>query len=115
MTNIAYPGSALTMKSSVGKIKAGQRMPYFVFRDAKNMYDYLTEPGFKLLYFGKGKNNFEQLQHLPFPVTAISFTEIPKTIFKNATDFYILLRPDNHISYMGKSLQRCMEFLEKLF
>jgi len=113
MTSIAYPGSALTIKSLLGKIKAGQRMPYFVFSDGKNMYDYLTEPGFKLLYFGK-EGNIEQVQHIKFPVTAFSFTEIPKPIFKTATDFYILVRPDDHISYIGKDLQCCIEFLEKI-
>ena len=116
MTSIAYPGSALTIKSSVGKIKAGQRMPYFVFRDGRNMYDYLSEPGFKLLYFGKeSKGNIEQLQHIKFPITTFSFTEIPKPIFKTTTDFYILLRPDNHISYIGKSLRACIGFLEKQY
>ena len=28
-------------------------MPYFVFSDGKNIYDYLTDPGFKLLFFGR--------------------------------------------------------------
>ena len=91
-------------------------MPYYVFTSGKNIYDYLTEPGFKLLFFGRdGGSDFEQLQRIKFPVTAFSFAEIPKALFKSATDFYILLRPDNHISYMGKSLQSCIEFLEKLY
>ncbi len=115
MTSIAYPGSALTVTSSLGKIKAGQRMPYFVFPSGKNIYEYLTEPGFKLLFFGReGGDNFEQLQRIKFPVTTFSFAEIPQPLFKTATDFYILLRPDNHISYIGKSLKSCLGFLEAI-
>jgi 2-polyprenyl-6-methoxyphenol hydroxylase-like FAD-dependent oxidoreductase len=116
MISIAYPGSALTVTGSVGKIKAGQRMPYFVFSSGKNIYDYLTEPGFKLLFFGRASgDNFEQLQRIKFPVSAFSFAEIPKSLFKNAGNFYILLRPDNHISYIGKDLQSSIEFLERLY
>ena len=91
-------------------------MPYFVFSDGKNIYDQVTEPGFKLLYFGnESKDNFEQIKKIKFPVTCFSFAEIPKPVFKTATGFYILLRPDNHISYIGKSLQCCIDFLEKLY
>ena len=115
MTSIAYPDSALTVKSSVGKVKAGQRMPYFVFSNGKNIFDYLTDPGFKLLFFGsERKNNFEQLKGIKFPVTSFSFSEIPKALFRNESDFYVLLRPDNHISYIGKDLFRCIEFLGKI-
>ncbi len=115
MTSIAYPGSALTVKSSVGKVKAGQRMPYFVFRDGTNIYDYIIDPGFKLLFFGKGRGNFEQLQQIKFPVSTFSFTEIPEPFFKTATGFYVLLRPDNHIAYTGKDLQCCIEFFKKIY
>lgn len=115
MTSIAYPDSALTVKSSVGKVKAGQRIPYFVFRDGKNIFDYLMDPGFKLLFFGEGSNShFEQLKNIKIPVTSFSFSEIPTALFKTGHDFYILLRPDNHISYIGESLDSCIGFLEKI-
>jgi hypothetical protein len=53
-TGIAYPHSTLTIKSQIEKIKAGDRMPYFVFSDGKEIFDYLEEPVFKLLFFGSG-------------------------------------------------------------
>ena len=115
MTSIAYPDSALTLKSSMGKVKAGQRMPYFVFSDGKNIYDYLMDPGFKLLYFGKAQGNFEQVPQLKYPVSTFSFTEIPERFFKSAGDFYVLLRPDNHIVYTGRDLQYCIEFLKIIY
>ncbi|MBC7873014.1 MAG: FAD-dependent monooxygenase [Ferruginibacter sp.] len=115
MTSIAYPGSSLTLPSAVGKIKAGQRMPYFIFSDGKNIYDYISAPGFKILYFGKeDQAGHTQLQKIKFPVSLVSFSEIPKSLFRNETGFYILLRPDNHIAYLGKDLHRCIDFLETL-
>ncbi len=124
MTNIAYPDSALTIKSSIGRVKAGKQMPYFVFNSAcptdpvrrgKNIYDHLVDPGFKLLFFGEGQGNFEKVKTIKIPITTFSFSEIPKSVFKTATDFYILLRPDNHISYIGKDVEGCITFLEKIF
>ncbi len=116
MTSIAYPGSALTITSSMGRVKAGQRIPYFVFRDGKNIFDYLTDPDFKLLYFGAAvPANPEELKNLKFPLSFFSFTDIPTALFKNETDFYILLRPDNHIAYIGKDGQAVTRFLRNFF
>ncbi len=115
MTSIAYPDSVLAVKSSLGKVKAGQRMPYFLFSDGKNIYDFLREPAFKLLFFGRGvPGDFEQLKNLSIPVTSFSFKEIPKTLFANESEFYVLLRPDNHICFIGKDLQPCIEFLKNV-
>jgi hypothetical protein len=114
-TGIAYPDSALTMKSSVGKIEAGDRMPYFVFTDGSEIFDYLTGPAFKLLYFGSQHNNrIVRLKNKKLPIATFSFTEIPKKIFDNTSDFYILLRPDNHISYIGKDINICNKVLENI-
>lgn len=113
MTSIAYPNSELTIKSSIGKIEAGQRMPYFVFSDGKNIFDYITEPGFKLLFFTKNKLAGKIIS--PFPVEVLTFKEIPAHIFKTADNFYILLRPDNHISYIGENINSCTDFFTKIF
>ena len=114
MTSIAYPDSAVTIKSAVSKVKAGQRMPYFVFSNGKNIYDSITVPGFKLLYFGKaGQENFEIVRSIKLPVSTFSFTEIP-SVFSGSDGLYVLLRPDNHISYIGKEVNRCMEFMERV-
>ena len=109
---IAYPHSSLTFQSKVGKIEAGERVPYFVFSDGKNIFDYLSMPSFKILFFGTGENQIEkQLVNLKFKVPSYSFTEIPKSIFGTATNFYILIRPDNHISYIGNNLDICKKLL----
>jgi len=104
-TGIAYPNSALTVRSSIGKIKAGDRMPYFIFSDNKSIYDYLKAPSFKALFFGNDSSTaFEQLKNLKFQFDTIFFNEIPKNVFGSNSDFYVLLRPDNHIFYIGKDL-----------
>jgi len=114
-TGIAYPHSTLTIKSQIEKIKAGDRMPYFVFSDGKEIFDYLEEPVFKLLFFGSGnKSQFDDLKELRFRVATFFFDEIPKKRFGSSTDFYILLRPDNHISYIGKNIGICLAFLKNL-
>jgi 2-polyprenyl-6-methoxyphenol hydroxylase-like FAD-dependent oxidoreductase len=112
-TGIAYPDSYLTLKSAVGKVKAGDRMHYFVFADGRHIFSYLTEPVFKLLYFGK-KNIENPDRNAPIKITFLSFNEIPAALFGNNTEFYVLLRPDNHISYIGKDIDACREMIEKM-
>ncbi|HMJ48133.1 MAG TPA: FAD-dependent monooxygenase, partial [Ferruginibacter sp.] len=111
-TGIAYPNSSLTIKSRIGIVKAGDRMHYFPLPGG-NIFDMLTEPVFKVLYFGKDSSNFEKLKGLK-QVAIFSFKEIPKDLFGNASDFYILLRPDNHISYIGKETEACIKLLHKI-
>ena len=112
-TGIAYPDSYLTITSSIGKVEAGDRMPYFVFSDGKQIFTYLAEPVFKLLYFGShGEHN--PISDAKIKMVFLSFNEIPDSIFGNSTDFYILLRPDNHISYIGKAIDKCRELINKI-
>lgn len=112
---ITYPNSSLTIKSSIGKVKAGDRMPYFVFTDGKNIFDYLKAPAFKILFFGNiEQNNVEQLK-TESNITTLSFSEIPKSLFGNTSNFYILLRPDNHISYIGKDFNSWKIAFEGIF
>jgi 2-polyprenyl-6-methoxyphenol hydroxylase-like FAD-dependent oxidoreductase len=114
-TGIAYPNSTLTFKSVVGKVKAGNRMPYFVLQNGSTIFDYLKEPVFKILFFGNDQNKTEQLKVFKFQIATFSFSEIPGSIFQNFSDFYILLRPDNHISYIGKDLNNCKIILKKIY
>src|SRR4030095_6208332 len=110
-----YPTSYLTIKSSIANVKAGYRMPYFVFSNSKEIFSYLAEPVFKLLFFGDvNKNNREELHNLTIKMTFLSFDDIPRSIFGGANNFYILLRPDNHISYIGKEISKCKELLNKI-
>ena len=114
-TAISYSKSKLTIKSSLGKVKAGVRMPHFVFADGKQIFEYLTQPSFKILFFGKeDKNNTRALELAKLDIVALSFTEIPRSLFGTRSDFYILLRPDNHISYIGKDLGECKKFIESI-
>ncbi len=114
-TAITYSGSYLTINSKLDKVKAGVRMPYFVFKDGTSIFEYLRKPEFKLLFFGKeAKVHFEKITAATFPISKIIFTEIPEEIFKKNTNFYVLLRPDNHISYLGKKLALINIFLTEI-
>jgi len=112
---IAYPNSSLTIKSSIGKVKAGDRMHYFVFSNGTQIFEYLTEPAFKLLFFGDANRTaLNDFADSKLKLTSHSFQEIPKNLFGSEKDFYILLRPDNHISYIGKEINRCRSLLDKI-
>ncbi|HSU27477.1 MAG TPA: FAD-dependent monooxygenase [Chitinophagaceae bacterium] len=112
---ISYPHSTLTIKSSIGKVEAGDRMPYFVVAGGRDIFEYINGPAWKLLFFGPDNHHpFDNLIGSKFPVITHSFKEIPGSIFNTEAGFYILLRPDNHISYIGKEISTCNMFLEKL-
>lgn len=114
-TGIAYPHSALTLKSSVGKVRAGDRMPYFIFPDGTQIFSYLTAPVFKLLFFGqKDKNQSDAIGDTGITLTTFHFREVPSALFRKEANFYILLRPDNHISYIGKETGKCRAFLNAI-
>lgn len=112
-TAVQYQDACLTIPSSIGSVKAGVRMPYFILSNEKSIFNFLTEPEFKLLFFGYEKG---QLQKNDFRMKIIQYTfvDVPDTIFHGETDFYILLRPDNHISYIGKDLDACMQLLDNI-
>ncbi|MES2238986.1 MAG: FAD-dependent monooxygenase [Bacteroidota bacterium] len=112
-TAITYPDSYLTIKSAIGKVKAGDRMHYFLFSNGRHIFSYLSNPEFKLLYFGKNavKNPLENVR---IKMSFLSFDEIPNSIFGNNTEFYILVRPDNHISYIGKEIDKCQELIDSI-
>ena len=110
---IAYPNSSLTVPSAIGKIKAGERMPYFIFSNGKKIFEYLAAPAFKILYFGSG-NSYIQTHEIKFKISTFSFCEIPRNLFNDAVDFYIFLRPDNYIVYIGKTPDEGLSLLKKL-
>ena len=90
-------------------------MPYFVFADGKEIFDYLSDPVFKILFFGDENENLNHLTNkTKIKINTYSFKEIPTSLFGSTTDFYILLRPDNHISYIGRDINICEEFLTKI-
>lgn len=113
-TGISYRNSPLTLKSSIGKVNAGDRMHYFLFSDGKSIFSYLKEPCFKVLYFGKNEVDKSLFKTISFELRIYSFREIPASLFGHERDFLILLRPDNHISYIGKDIEKCKSFLLKI-
>lgn len=114
-TGIAYPNSPLTVKSSIGNVKAGDRMPYFVLANGRQIFSYLAEPAFKLLFFGnESKNLWKDFSSLKIKTINYHFQEIPRALFGREENFYLLLRPDNHISYIGKDAGKIVAFLNKI-
>lgn len=114
-TGISYPDSYLTSAGSIGKVKAGDRMHYFVFSNGRDIFSYLSEPVFKLLYFGDEHiNPFQRFDGPRLKMIKRTFGEIPEKLFGKAKDFYILLRPDNHVSYIGKDAEECKRFIQKI-
>jgi 2-polyprenyl-6-methoxyphenol hydroxylase-like FAD-dependent oxidoreductase len=114
-TGIAYPNSALTIKSRLGRVRAGDRMPHFVFSNGDGIFNCLEEPRFKLLFFGDNeKNAIKEIDPGKLQIAALSFNEIPQELFKSAKNFYILLRPDNHIAYIGKDINGCRILFHKI-
>ena len=113
--NISYPTSKLTIKSSIGKVHAGMRMPYCVFSNGRNIFEYLIQPAFKLLFFGNTESQSAAFAaQYKTAIAVYDFKEIPKSLFGGDNGFYILLRPDNHISYIGKDLAVCKNFLDEI-
>jgi 2-polyprenyl-6-methoxyphenol hydroxylase-like FAD-dependent oxidoreductase len=114
-TAITYLHSELTIPSSIGKLKAGVRMAHFIFSDGTAILGHLTEPAFKILFFGNNdSNSSHHLSNIKIKIVAKAFTEIPVALFGKEKNFYILLRPDNHISYIGKDINRCRQLLDKI-
>jgi len=114
-TSISYEESYLTITGKVGNVSAGVRMPHFVLKDGSHILQHLAQPCFKVLIFGPGKTTKrEDLSSLEIKVQILQFTDIPVHLFGAATDFYILLRPDNHISYIGNNAEEYRGLLEKI-
>lgn len=89
------------------EVKAGDRMPYFLV-EGRSVYDRLREPKFHLLIFSDGASGEQELragigaEHAEL----IDFNVIPlypqvAEIFGADKSFSVLLRPDNHIGFIG--------------
>ncbi|HEX4375035.1 MAG TPA: FAD-dependent monooxygenase [Puia sp.] len=114
-TGITYHNSPLTIKSSVANIHAGMRMPYFVFENGKNIFEFLKEPYFKILFFGdEEKANFQNIITHSLVISKLTFAEIPSLIFKAQQNFYILLRPDDHIAFIGDDINICNKYFSQI-
>jgi len=99
MIGVKYPESSLTIEGRIGKIASGDRMPHFEI-DGKSVYESLKDPAFKILYFGLDAAALEEIIPTHEDCIALSFVEIPD-FFEGATHFYLVLRPDNYVRYIG--------------
>ncbi len=89
------------------RIKAGDRMPYFLV-DEKSIYDILRAPKFHLLVFSNTKSDFHRVkaklesqyaESVDFN-TAPIYLQAAKAFGTN-NPFCILLRPDNYIGFIS--------------
>jgi len=90
------------------KVKAGDRMPYFLI-DGKSIYDKLRQPRFHLLVFSDAHNDFQALKtELENEYAeSVDFNIIPldpqaAEIFGTNKPFNLLLRPDNYIGFISQ-------------
>jgi hypothetical protein len=92
------------------KIKAGDRMPYFLV-DGKSIYDNLHQPNFHLLVFSDAENDFQSLktdlesQYADLvDFNAVLLDPQVTDIFGTDKSFSVLLRPDNYIGFISPEI-----------
>jgi 2-polyprenyl-6-methoxyphenol hydroxylase-like FAD-dependent oxidoreductase len=92
------------------KVKAGDRMPYFLI-DGESIYDKLRAPKFHLLVFSAGEHGGRDLQRelenesgdlIDFQI--ILLNPHVSEIFGTNQPFQLLLRPDNYIGFISTEL-----------
>jgi 2-polyprenyl-6-methoxyphenol hydroxylase-like FAD-dependent oxidoreductase len=113
-TGISYNDSPLTVKTNLAKASAGARMPYFIFSNGKSIFDFIRAPSFKVLIFGKIDEAALRISDFVIKPIVLHFDETPSAIFGNETDFFVLLRPDNHIAYIGKEIQNYLQLMNSI-
>jgi hypothetical protein len=105
---INYRKSSLSENAEFFRVKAGDRMPYFLYEDI-SIYEKLKLPKFHLLAFSDGQNKLPQFsEELAYFAEFTDFHEFP--LFPNVADtfgsnesFVVLLRPDNYVGFISKA------------
>jgi hypothetical protein len=89
------------------KVKAGDRMPYFLI-DGESVYERLREPKFHLLAFDDGRGTARPPEVKAegsyaglVDVQALPFAPQAAEAFGADGPFAVLLRPDNYIGYIS--------------
>lgn len=89
------------------KVKAGDRMPYFLI-DGKSIYDKLQQPKFHLLSFSNSESDSQALktelenQYAELvDCNAIMLDSQVADIFGTDKSFNVVLRPDNYIGFIS--------------
>lgn len=92
------------------KVKAGDRMPYFLV-DGVSVYDKLRQPKLHLLVFSTGRSDYRALQTEVENEYAelVDFNLIPlqphvTELFGTQQPFMMLLRPDNYIGFISQTV-----------
>ncbi len=121
---IHYRSSALSQHAGdeLFKVKAGDRMPYFLVAD-QSIYDTLQQPKFHWLVFSNTPSDFQALK-IEFECWGtewVDFNIIPldqqiAAAFGVNQPFSVLLRPDNYIALISTetSLNLIETYFEKL-
>ncbi len=104
------------------RVKAGDRMPYFLI-DERSVYDSLRQPKFHWLLFSNDQIDFQTRETELESEFAelVDFTGLRLTprvveIFGEDRPFSLLLRPDNYIGYISDqtSLDELRDYLNRL-
>jgi hypothetical protein len=102
------------------KVKAGDRMPYFLI-EGTSIYDRLRAPKFHYLVFADSPDDLQDMkstlgQEYSDLVDFSSIRLSPEiaAVFGSETAFSLLLRPDNHLGFIGStsSLDAIRDYLE---
>lgn len=113
---INYRKSRLSVHNENFKVRAGDRMPYFVI-DGESVYEKLKSPMFHLLTFSDGQTEMFSADetHKDSFYDFHSFPLYPHIaeVFGYANSFSVLLRPDNYIAMITEdnSLEKINEYL----
>ncbi|HKR12350.1 MAG TPA: FAD-dependent monooxygenase [Pyrinomonadaceae bacterium] len=108
-TGINYRHSSLSHHAGDEdfKVKAGDRMPYFVF-EGSSIYDRLREPKFHLLAFSNDEDERQALQanvegeHAgSIDFHGFQLDEQSRELFGADRPFIVFLRPDNYIAFIS--------------
>lgn len=104
------------------KVKAGDRMPYFL-TDGASVYDMLHQPRLHLLVFSDGQSDHQALRtKLEQEYDGlVDFNVVPlqshvAEVFGRDKSFYVLLRPDNYIGCISEEISSgaLIAYLNKL-
>jgi 2-polyprenyl-6-methoxyphenol hydroxylase-like FAD-dependent oxidoreductase len=107
--SIAYPESPLTEPGRLGPISAGDRLPYFITAAGNSVFDDIRSSDYKLLWFGPA-TLLEQFDLGGVSQPPVIFEEL-QDVFGGEFEFFVVLRPDNHIAYIGDDLDKVLETL----
>lgn len=113
---INYRKSRLSVHDENFRVRAGDRMPYFVI-DGASIYEKLKSPMFHLVSFSDGQTEMFSADET-FKDSFYDFHSFPlyphvAEVFGCTKSFSVLLRPDNYIAMMtdDNSLEKINEYL----